>query len=100
MLGGEIPCKGRVFDYQAVYGTGAALVGIYPENAVLWCEVNSTKTNHTSSRAPEAVGPYPHARKEGNFLFLSGLGPRVRGSKEIPGVTLDAQGNITSYDIV
>jgi 2-aminomuconate deaminase len=52
-----------------------------------------------SDKAPEPVGLYPHARKVGNLLFLSGVGPRKRGSKEIPGVTLDASGNITSYDI-
>ena len=52
-----------------------------------------------SSRAPEPVGAFPHAKRVGNFLFLSGIGPRVRGSKEIPGVTLDAAGNILSYDI-
>jgi len=52
-----------------------------------------------SSRAPEPVGAFPHAKKVGNFLFLSGIGPRVRGSKDIPGVTLDAAGNIVSYDI-
>jgi 2-aminomuconate deaminase len=52
-----------------------------------------------SSRAPEPVGAFPHAKRVGNFLFLSGIGPRVRGSKEIPGVTLDATGNILSYDI-
>jgi 2-aminomuconate deaminase len=52
-----------------------------------------------SERAPEPVGSYPHARKVGNLLFLSGVGPRKRGSKEIPGVTLDVQGNIASYDI-
>lgn len=52
-----------------------------------------------SSKAPEPVGLYPHARKVGNLLFLSGIGPRQRGSKDIPGVTLDAQGNITAYDI-
>lgn len=52
-----------------------------------------------SDKAPEPIGAYPHARKVGNLLFLSGVGPRKRGSKEIPGVTLDAQGNITSYDI-
>lgn len=49
--------------------------------------------------APEPVGAYPHARKVGNLLFLSGVGPRQKGSKEIPGVTLDDQGNIKSYDI-
>jgi 2-aminomuconate deaminase len=53
----------------------------------------------TSSRAPEPVGAFPHARRVGNLLFLSGIGPRQRGRKEIPGVTLDAAGNIVSYDI-
>lgn len=52
-----------------------------------------------SSRAPEPVGAFPHAKRVGDLLFLSGIGPRVRGSKEIPGVTLDAAGNIVSYDI-
>jgi 2-aminomuconate deaminase len=52
-----------------------------------------------SSRAPEPVGAFPHAKRVGNLLFLSGIGPRVRGSKKIPGVTLDAQRNIISYDI-
>jgi len=52
-----------------------------------------------SKRAPEPVGLYPHARRVGNLLFLSGVGPRERGTKKIPGVELDAQGNITSYDI-
>src|SRR5437667_6229803 len=52
-----------------------------------------------SLRAPEPVGAFPHAKRVGNFLFLSGIGPRVRGSKEIPGVTLDAERNIVSYDI-
>jgi 2-aminomuconate deaminase len=52
-----------------------------------------------SSRAPEPVGLYPHARRVGNLLFLSGVGPRERGSKKIPGVDLDAEGNVVSYDI-
>jgi 2-aminomuconate deaminase len=52
-----------------------------------------------SSRAPEPVGAFPHAKRVGNLLFLSGIGPRVRGRKEIPGVTLDTGGNIASYDI-
>jgi 2-aminomuconate deaminase len=52
-----------------------------------------------SSRAPEPVGAFPHAKRVGNLLFLSGIGPRVRGSKEIPGVSLDAGGKIASYDI-
>ena len=52
-----------------------------------------------SSRAPEPVGAYPHARRVGHLLFLSGVGPRARGSKEIPGVTLNETGEIASYDI-
>lgn len=52
-----------------------------------------------SDRAPEPVGAFPHAKRVGNLLFLSGIGPRKRGTKQIPGVTLDAQGNITDYDI-
>ena len=55
--------------------------------------------NIESSRAPEPVGPYPHARRIGDLLFLSGVGPRKRGSKRIPGVELDGSGNIVSYDI-
>lgn len=53
----------------------------------------------SSDKAPEPVGPYPHARRVGNLLFLSGVGPRKRGVKEIPGVTLDDKGNIIAYDI-
>lgn len=53
-----------------------------------------------SERAAEAVGPYPHARRAGSLLFVSGIGPRRRGAQEIPGVVLDAQGAIVSYDIV
>lgn len=54
---------------------------------------------HNSDQAPEPVGLYPHARKVGNLLFLSGVGPRERGKKEIPGVTLNESGKIASYDI-
>lgn len=52
-----------------------------------------------SDRAPKAVGAYPHARKVGNLLFLSGVGPRRLNDIKIPGVELDADGNIVSYDI-
>ncbi|WP_317898695.1 RidA family protein [Aurantibacillus circumpalustris] len=58
---------------------------------------NSSKIE--SSKAPEPVGLYPHARKVGNLLFLSGVGPRERGAKKIPGVELDEKGQIVSYDI-
>lgn len=58
-----------------------------------------TSKRFDSSRAPEPVGLYPHARSVGNLLFLSGVGPRERDRKEIPGVELDANGEILSYDI-
>ena len=52
-----------------------------------------------SNKAPEPVGAYPHARRVGNLLFLSGVGPRERGTKKIPGVELNEDGTIASYDI-
>lgn len=53
-----------------------------------------------ADQAPEPVGRYPHARKAGNLLFMSGVGPRTKGSSSIPGVTLGKDGKVTSYDIV
>ena len=58
-----------------------------------------SSTAHDSTRAPEPVGAYPHARRVGNLLFLSGVGPRKRGTKQIPGVSLDAAGRVVSKDI-
>ncbi len=52
-----------------------------------------------ADKAPDPVGLYPHARQVGELLFLSGVGPREKGSKKIPGVELDDNGNIVSYDI-
>ena len=59
--------------------------------------MNGEKFN--SNRAPQAVGLYPHARKVGGLLFLSGVGPRKAGQTNIPGVTLNDIGEIESYDI-
>jgi 2-aminomuconate deaminase len=52
-----------------------------------------------SQKAPEPIGLYPHARRVGDLLFLSGVGPRERGKNDTPGVTLDENGKIASYDI-
>ncbi|MBP6329251.1 MAG: RidA family protein, partial [Dokdonella sp.] len=49
--------------------------------------------------APKAVGAYPHARRVGNLLFLSGVGPRRAGDNSIPGNVHDEQGRLVSYDI-
>jgi 2-aminomuconate deaminase len=59
----------------------------------------SMSESFESKKAPEPVGKYPHARRVGHLLFLSGVGPRQRGTKKIPGVELDEAGNIISYDI-
>ncbi len=58
-----------------------------------------TTTRFNADNAPDAVGAYPHALQVGELLFLSGVGPRQKGSATIPGVTLDDKGNILSYDI-
>ncbi|QIX61025.1 RidA family protein [Hymenobacter sp. BT18] len=61
-------------------------------------KTEETSTAHHSGRAPEPVGLYPHARRVGNLLFLSGVGPRQRGQQAVPGVELDEQGRILRYD--
>ncbi len=52
-----------------------------------------------ASAAPRAVGRYPHARRVGDLLFLSGIGPRDPASNGIPGNVLDAEGRLIAYDI-
>lgn len=52
-----------------------------------------------TDKAPKPVGLYPHARRVGNLLFLSGIGPREAGTNNIPGLVLDDKGNKVGYDI-
>jgi 2-aminomuconate deaminase len=64
---------------------------------------NSAMSDKVSAQnAPKPVGLYPHARKVGNLLFLSGVGPRVAGSNandsEVPGLELDHNGNFKAFD--
>ena len=55
-----------------------------------------------TEKAPKPVGLYPHARKVGNLLFLSGVGPRKAGTDEhdsfVPGLELDHNGNFKKFD--
>lgn len=51
-----------------------------------------------TTKAPEPVGLYPHARKVGNLLFLSGIGPREAGTNNIPGLEVDKHGNFLKFD--
>jgi 2-aminomuconate deaminase len=60
---------------------------------------SAVKDTIESSRAAEPIGRYAHAKRVGNLLFLAGIGPRVRGSQEIPGVELGPNGEIVSHDI-
>ena len=57
------------------------------------------KNKRKESQAPEPVGSYPHSKKVGNLLFLSGVGPRKKGTNIIPGVLMDGQGNPIGHDI-
>lgn len=59
----------------------------------------SSNNKIMTDKAPEPVGAYVHARKAGGLLFLAGVGPRKPGTKEIPGVHMDASGKVLSYDI-
>ena len=60
---------------------------------------HESKDRMNSSRAPKPVGPYPHARAVGDLVFLSGVGPRKPGTKEIPGVTFNEAGEVVDHDI-
>lgn len=132
--------SGKVFSYAPIYGTGAAVVGLYPKTAIrsipTWSNDESdlverfqnspqsvlkapqttpTKeqvapqietfapsagsSNINSEKAPLPVGPYPHAKRVGDFLFLSGVGPRQAGTTKIPGLELNQDGSIKSYDV-
>ena len=56
----------------------------------------------SSEKAPKPVGSYPHSRKVGNLLFLSGVGPRIAGSDKndssVPELKLDHNGNFIAFD--
>jgi len=51
-----------------------------------------------TEKAAKPLGLYPHSRKVGNLLFLSGIGPRKAGTDEIPGLKLDKYGNYIEFD--
>ncbi len=55
-------------------------------------------SSFNAEEAPAPVGLYPHARRVGDFLFLSGIGPRSADGRSIPGLALDGSGNYKSFD--
>jgi len=154
LMGEHNDYDGRVFDYQPVWGTGAALVGLTastkpaarlefdeegvesysgdrgvlatttgpdaspsapagnssnerasadPSGRVAREKAGATISSSGAIRtdaAPGPVGAYPHARRVGDFLYLSGIGPRQAGTNEIPGGPVrDSAGARCDYDI-
>ena len=75
---------------SAPSGTSGRIAGI--------SAITTQNAIHSTSAA-EPVGTYAHARRAGGLLFLAGIGPRQRGSKTIPGVSLDASGKVADYDV-
>ncbi len=106
LMGEHNRYDGKVWDYQPVWGTGSAIVELTPSNKELDFEKEFDEaavpafdapsgtglethnvlagTPLITEKAPKPVGPYPHARRVGAFLFLSGIGPRKPGSGDIP----------------
>lgn len=121
--------EGKVFDYQPIWGTGAAVVGMRPsEKAEMRREFDeedvevfrgndrvlgaapsaggdtstfpSPDDEIRTTRAPKPVGPYPHARRVGNLIYVSGIGPRDPKTNSIPGGPVrDATGKALNYDV-
>ena len=65
-------------------------------------DCRTMEEHFSTNKAPKPVGLYPHARKAGSLLFLSGVGPRVAGSNQtdsqVPGLKLDHNGNFIEFD--
>ena len=131
LMGENNRYDGAVREYQAVWGTGCAIVELTPapnkqiefekefdEGPALALPEHGTGLEthnvlepaqagvpapHTqpifTSKAPPPVGPYPHARRVGDLLFLSGIGPRRPGTGEIPGLIRDGAGSVIAHDI-
>ena len=59
----------------------------------------SERSEVNSARAPRPVGAYVHARRVGNLLFLSGLGPRDPQTNQIPGNVYDSEGRVVAHDV-
>jgi 2-aminophenol/2-amino-5-chlorophenol 1,6-dioxygenase alpha subunit len=95
--------EGPVPDVTAAGGTGLETHNVLAEgpNVHQGSEMNSQEDPNVirTERAPKPVGPYPHARRVGDFLFLSGIGPRTPGTGEIPGIVRDGAGSVIDHDI-
>lgn len=97
--------EGPVGDFkQDERGTGLETHNVLAEGPEVHRQSEMSSHSETpnvirTERAPSPVGPYPHARRVGDFLFLSGIGPRTPGTGEIPGIVRDGAGSVISHDI-
>ncbi|HYK03743.1 MAG TPA: Rid family detoxifying hydrolase [Thermoanaerobaculia bacterium] len=103
--------EGPVADATAERGTGLESHNVLAEGPEVHRESEMSSQSDVapsqeprrdvvrSERAPSPVGPYPHARRVGDFLFLSGIGPRTPGTGEIPGILRDGAGSVIGHDI-
>lgn len=99
---GEGKTSSRDFEAEGAGAAATADVGsksLGVPSATSASLSSSTSQKIYANSAAEPVGPYPHARREGDLLFLSGIGPREPGKKEIPGVKLGKDGKVESHDI-
>src|SRR5215212_10131897 len=80
--------EGPVATFAETGGTGLATHNVLAESPDVHreSELSSQSDVIRTDRAPKPVGPYPHARRVGNFLFLSGIGPRKPGTGEVQGM--------------
>jgi 2-aminophenol/2-amino-5-chlorophenol 1,6-dioxygenase alpha subunit len=96
--------EGPIPDFAGASGTGLETHNVLAEapNVHQASEMTSQESAPQvirTDRAPKPVGPYPHARRVGDFLFLSGIGPRTPGTGEIPGILRDGAGSVIGHDI-
>jgi 2-aminophenol/2-amino-5-chlorophenol 1,6-dioxygenase alpha subunit len=96
--------EGPIPDFAGASGTGLETHNVLAEapNVHQQSEMSSQESMPQvirTDRAPKPVGPYPHARRVGDFLFLSGIGPRTPGTGEIPGLIRDGAGSVIGHDI-
>jgi 2-aminophenol/2-amino-5-chlorophenol 1,6-dioxygenase alpha subunit len=117
LMGQHNRFRGRVHDYQPVWGTGAAIVTLTPaETEAASKELDDVPDLAADAPAappatsapvdeailapgaPRPVGAYAHARRHGDLLFLAGVGPRSPLDNSIPGNAYDSQGNVIAYD--
>lgn len=129
LMGQNNSYDGKVFEYQPIWGTGAAVISLTPSSKVNVTREYDEESTETfkgydavfsiggaqgakpstpetsgpvvvAGNAPKPVGAYPHARKQGDLLFLSGVGPRDPKTNEVPGGPIySSDGSPLPYDV-